>query len=54
MEGNGFRYSDMKQLMREHIKDDEIKLTVIKTGEELTVPLNPFSKAILGKYKGPA
>ena len=47
----GFRYSDMKQLKREHIKDDEIVLTVIKTGERLTVPLNPYSIAILAKYK---
>lgn len=47
----GFRYSDMKQLKREHIKDDEIILTVIKTGERLTVPLNTYSIAILAKYK---
>lgn len=47
----GFRYSDLKQLKREHIRQDEIKLTVIKTGTPLVVPLNPFSKAILEKYK---
>lgn len=47
----GFRYSDMNQLKREHIKEDEIILTVIKTGERLTVPLNPYSKAILAKYE---
>ena len=48
----GFRYSDLKQLKREHIKKDEIKLTVIKTGEILTVPLTPYSKAILARYEG--
>ena len=48
----GFRYSDMKQLKREHIKEDEIILTVIKTGERLTVPLNNYSKDILTKYTG--
>lgn len=47
----GYRYSDMKQLKWEHIKDDEIVLTVIKTGERLAVPLNPYSISILAKYK---
>lgn len=46
----GFRYSDMKQLKKEHIKEDEIILTVIKTNERLTVPLNTYSKEILAKY----
>lgn len=47
----GFRYSDMNQLKREHIKNGEIKLRVIKTNELLTVPLNAYSSAILNKYK---
>jgi len=46
----GLRYSDLAQLRREHIKKDEIKFTVIKTGIELTVPLNPYSAAIIEKY----
>ena len=46
----GFRYSDLKQMRREHIKPDEIRLTVIKTGEILAVPLTPYSRAILAKY----
>lgn len=47
----GFRYSDLHQLKREHIKEDVINLRVIKTGEILNVPLTPYSKAILSKYK---
>lgn len=46
----GFRYSDLAQLKREHIKDEEIRLTVTKTRQKLTVPLNPYSHAILEKY----
>ncbi len=38
-------------MKREHIKQDEIKLTVKKTKEPLTIPLTPFSKAILEKYE---
>jgi integrase len=48
----GLRYSDLFQLKREHIKKDEIKLTVKKTGEPLTIPLTSYSKAILAKYEG--
>jgi integrase len=47
----GLRYSDLAQLKREHIKSDEIRITVKKTKEQLSVPLNPYSKAILAKYK---
>jgi integrase len=47
----GLRYSDMNQLKREHIKEEEIKLTVIKTNQLLTIPLTPYSKAILAKYE---
>jgi site-specific recombinase XerD len=46
----GFRYSDLAQLKREHIKDNEIRLTVTKTRQKLTVPLNPYSHSILNKY----
>lgn len=48
---SGFRYSDLEQLHRGHIKDDEIRLTVKKTKRPLVVPLNKFSKAILEKYR---
>jgi integrase len=47
----GLRYSDLAQLKREHIRSDEIRLTVTKTKEILMIPLNPYSKAILAKYE---
>ncbi|HEV7332333.1 MAG TPA: site-specific integrase [Flavisolibacter sp.] len=47
----GLRYSDLNQLRREHIKEDEIRLTVKKTKEHLSIPLTPYSKAILAKYE---
>ena len=47
----GLRYSDLKQLKREHIKVDEIRLTVKKTKEPLTIPLTVYSNAILAKYE---
>ncbi|HVB02834.1 MAG TPA: hypothetical protein VNE41_03855, partial [Chitinophagaceae bacterium] len=36
----GLRYSDLALLRREHIKGDEIKITVKKTKQSLTIPLN--------------
>ncbi|GEO08861.1 site-specific integrase [Segetibacter aerophilus] len=48
----GLRYSDLWQLKREHIKSEEIRLTVKKTKEILTIPLNLYSRAILKKYEG--
>lgn len=47
----GLRYSDLEQLRRIHIHDDEIRINVKKTEENLTVPLNDYAKAILAKYK---
>ncbi len=47
----GLRYSDLAQLKREHIKADEIIVTVKKTKERLSIPLTPYSSAILAKYK---
>jgi integrase len=46
----GLRYSDLKQLRREHLKEDYIDLTAIKTSHKTKIPLNPYSKAILKKY----
>jgi site-specific recombinase XerD len=46
----GLRYSDLDQLKREHIKGTEIKLTVKKTKDPLTIPLNIYSASILKKY----
>lgn len=48
---SGLRYSDLLQLKREHIKQDRIILTVKKTGELLTIPLNTYTKEILRKYQ---
>ena len=47
----GLRYSDLKQLRWEHIKSDEIVLTVTKTKSRLIVPLSKYSSSILEKYK---
>jgi len=46
----GLRYSDIKQLKREHIYEDELKIKVIKTRENLSIPLNKYSREILIKY----
>lgn len=47
----GLRYSDINQLRREHIKEDHIDLTAIKTSHKTKIPLNPYSKAILKRYE---
>ncbi len=47
----GYRYSDLRQLRREHIKNDEIRLTTTKTKDPLIVPLTRFSREILKKYE---
>ncbi len=47
----GLRFSDLKQLKREHIrKDNTIRMTASKTSQKLVIPLNPFSHSILQKY----
>ena len=46
----GLRYSDLSQLRREHIKENEITITVTKTKERLIIPLSHYSKKILSKY----
>ncbi len=46
----GLRYSDLKQLKKEHIKNDIIELVVKKTKHTLKIPLNKFSTEILQKY----
>jgi len=47
----GLRYSDLRQLRREHIKDDEIDLRAVKTGNKTRIPLSPDAIAILQKYQ---
>lgn len=44
------RYSDVRNLKRANISDDEIRITTIKTHDSLTIELNKYSKAILVKY----
>lgn len=46
----GLRYSDLAQLKREHIKQEEIKITITKTKQHLTIPLTPYSRVILERY----
>lgn len=48
----GLRYSDLKQLRWEHIKSDEIVLTITKTKSRLIIPLSKYSNSILDKYRG--
>jgi len=44
------RYSDVENLKRSDINNDEIRITTIKTSDNLTIDLNNYSKAILDKY----
>lgn len=47
----GLRYSDLKQLRRDHINGMEISITVQKTQKPLMIPLNKYAYQILEKYK---
>lgn len=47
----GYRFSDLLQLKRQHIKDNEIRLTIRKTKEPSIVPLTRISREILKKYE---
>lgn len=44
------RYSDVENMKRTDINNDEITITTIKTSDSLTIDLNKYSKAILLKY----
>ncbi|MDO7874341.1 tyrosine-type recombinase/integrase [Hymenobacter sp. ASUV-10] len=46
----GLRYSDLTRLGPSHVRNNEIHIETQKTGEEVTIPLNPISAAILTKY----
>lgn len=50
----GLRYSDLSHLNHNNVKKTTINITVVKTKLTLTVPLNEYALAILGKYKGMA
>jgi integrase len=41
----------LRDLKRDHVKDDEIQKTIVKTRQFLKVPLNQFAKEILAKYR---
>ncbi|MBK9221022.1 MAG: site-specific integrase [Saprospiraceae bacterium] len=46
----GLRFSDIKKIKRENIKEGDINLVSEKTTEKIRVPLNQYSEAILKKY----
>jgi len=48
----GMRYSDIAALSPENIHTDKIIYRVVKTGQNNTIPLNPYTKALLKKHKG--
>ena len=43
----GLRYSDVKQLKWENIQDNMIRLNMVKTGDEIFIPLNDKARHIL-------
>lgn len=47
----GFRYSDLADLKKEHIKDGFIKKTSIKTKTQLSIFITPLMQQILDKYQ---
>lgn len=48
----GMRFSDISALAPQHIHKDFIQYRVKKTTQNNNIPLNPYSRAILEKYKG--
>jgi integrase len=48
----GMRYSDILALKPEHIHGNFIRYRIVKTGQNNMIPLNPYSKKILNRYKG--
>ena len=47
----GLRYSDLVSISPSHVRNDKIHIETQKTGEGVTIPLNPLSAAILEKYQ---
>jgi len=45
------RFSDLKDLKREHIRAGAIKKVAVKTNQLLDIPLNAISESIIDKYK---
>lgn len=46
----GLRYSDLVRIKPEHVRKDHLEIDIKKTKDQLIIPLNAFSKAILDKY----
>lgn len=46
----GLRYSDIQNLKKEDIRGDFIRSISIKTRDQLCIPLNEYSKALIQKY----
>ena len=46
----GLRFSDVKKLTKENVKDDIISIFVQKTSKTLKVPLNDYSLELMQKY----
>lgn len=47
----GLRFSDLRQLRKEHFSDDTISITTIKTGEMVVIPLHWTVREIFNKYE---
>jgi len=47
----GLRYSDVAKLTRFDVKKDFIEIVTQKTADNIIIPLNKYSRAILDKYK---
>lgn len=46
----GLRFSDLKQLRKEHFSDSTITIATVKTGETVVIPLHWTVKEIFNKY----
>lgn len=46
----GLRYSDLENLSKANIKNDALHIKMIKTKDDVVVPLNQYSRTILEKY----
>lgn len=46
----GLRYSDVKRVGWQHVEGGCIEITTVKTREQLHIPLNTISRAVLDKY----
>lgn len=47
----GMRVSDLQNLKREHIRDEQIFKTIVKTHKTEVIPLNKYARTILGRYE---